>query len=33
MDVKIILKINLQQKQVNIFYQVFQYLQYFHLEA
>ena len=33
MDLKIILKIHLQQKQANIFRQVFQCLQYCHLEA
>ena len=33
MDVKIILKIHLQQIQANIFHQVFQCLQYLHLEA
>ena len=33
MDVKIILKIHLQQIQGNIFHQVFQCLQYLHLEA
>ena len=32
-DVKIILKIHLQQKQVNIFHQVFQCLQDHHLKA
>ena len=33
MDVKIILKIHSQQKQANIFHQVFQCLQYDHLKA
>ena len=33
MDVKIILKVHLQQKQQNIFHQVFQCLQFLHLEA
>ena len=33
MDVEIILKIHLQQKQANIFHQVFQCLYYLHLEA
>ena len=33
MDVKITLKIHLQQKLVNIFHQVFQRLQFLHLEA
>ena len=33
MRVKIIQKNHLQQKQVNIFYQVFQRLQYLHLKA
>ena len=33
MDVKIIVKIHLEQKQVNIFQQIFQCLQYHHLKA
>ena len=33
MAVKIILKIHIQQKQVNLCHQVFQCLQYLHLEA
>ena len=33
MDLKIFLKIHLQQKQVNILHQVFQYLQYCHLKT
>ena len=33
MDVKTVLKIHLQQNEVNIFHQVFQYLQYLHSEA
>ena len=32
MDVKVIRKINLQQKLVNIFHQVFRCLQYWHLK-
>ena len=32
MDVKIILKIHMQQKQVTMFHQVFQCLQYRHLK-
>ena len=33
MDIKIILKIHLQQKEANILHQVFQCLQYLGLEA